>query len=136
MVKPWQSLYQMVALKKENSSSLTEFNRIVDGLWPDDTIGHFFMVDIKFSNINPKTLLNELYPPIFNPPNSNIFNDDTFRKFFSPSLLREEIIQTFQSKFFSLNKEESMCKARKKILWETNGGKIRRSRFSQKNPKK
>ena len=71
-------------------------------------------MDIKFSNINPKTLLNELYPPIFNPPNSNIFNDDTFRKFFSPSLLREEIIQTFQSKFFSLNKEESMCKARKK----------------------
>ena len=56
----------MVALKKENPSSLTEFNRIVDGLWPDDTIGHFFIVDIKFSNINLKTLVfNELYPPIF-----------------------------------------------------------------------
>ena len=72
MVKPWQSLYQMVALKKENSSSLTEFNRIVDGLWPDDTIGHFFIVDIKFSNINLKTLVfNELYPPIFEKKKKN-----------------------------------------------------------------
>ena len=26
---------------------------------------------------------------------TTIFNDDTFRDFFSPALLREEIIQTF-----------------------------------------
>ena len=39
---------------------------------------------------------------------------DTFRNFFSPSLLREETIQTFQSKIFSLNKEEPTYEARKK----------------------
>ena len=33
---------------------------------------------------------------------------------FSPSLLREEIIQTFQSKIFSLNKKEPTYEARKK----------------------
>ena len=33
---------------------------------------------------------------------------------FSPSLLREGIIQTFQSKIFSLNKKEPTYEARKK----------------------
>ena len=33
---------------------------------------------------------------------------------FSPSLLREEIIQTYQSKIFSLNKEEPTHEAREK----------------------
>ena len=32
----------------------------------EDKIGHIFMVDIVFSDINPKTLLfNEIYPSIF-----------------------------------------------------------------------
>lgn len=32
----------------------------------DDKLGHLFIVDISFKNINEKTLLfNELYPPIF-----------------------------------------------------------------------
>ena len=46
--------------------------------------------------------------------NSTIFNDDTFRNFFSPALLREEIIQTFQSELFALNKDEPTCEFRKK----------------------
>ena len=43
-----------------------------------------------------------------------IFNDDTFRHFFSPSLSREQITQTFHAKIFALNKEdptyEKACK--------------------------
>ena len=35
-------------------------------------------------------------------------------KIFSPSILREEIIQTSHSKIFSLNKEEPTYEARKK----------------------
>ena len=32
----------------------------------EDKIGHIFTVDIKFLDINPKTLLfNEIFPPIF-----------------------------------------------------------------------
>ena len=37
---------------------------------------------------------------------TTVFKDDTFRNSFSQSLLREEIIQTFQSKIFALNKDE------------------------------
>ena len=55
----------VVLKKKENPLSLTEFNRILHGISHDDPIGHLFIVDIKFKNINPKTLLlNELYSPI------------------------------------------------------------------------
>ena len=42
------------------------------------------------------------------------FSDNTFRNFFSPALLREEITQTFQSKIFALNKDEPLHEARKK----------------------
>ena len=37
-----------------------------------------------------------------------------FRHFFSPSLLREEISQTFQAKIFALNKKNPTDEARKK----------------------
>ena len=37
---------------------------------------------------------------------TTIFNSDTFSNFFSPTLLRQEIIQTFQSRTFPLNKDE------------------------------
>ena len=43
-----------------------------------------------------------------------IFNDNTFRDFFFPNLLREEISQTFQAKIFALNKEGITYEARKK----------------------
>ena len=45
-----------------------------------------------------------------------IFSDDTFRIFFSPVHMREEIIQTFQSKIFALNKEDPTYKTRKEYF--------------------
>ena len=45
---------------------------------------------------------------------TTIFSDYTFRNFFPPTLLREEITQTFQSKIFALNKNGPTYKARKK----------------------
>ena len=44
---------------------------------------------------------------------TSIFNDETFRDFYSPCLLKEEIIQTFQSKIFALNKEDPLYITRK-----------------------
>ena len=46
---------------------------------------------------------------------TTIFGDDTFREFFSPCLLREEINATFDSTIFALNKDEPTYEARKKI---------------------
>ena len=52
--------------KQEHVPSMTEFNKILDKISHDNNIGHLFIVDIKFHNVNPKTLLfNEIYPPIF-----------------------------------------------------------------------
>ena len=45
---------------------------------------------------------------------TKIYNGDTFRNFFSPSLLREEITQAFQSTIFVLNKDKPTYEARKK----------------------
>ena len=66
MVKPWPKLYHMVVLKKkDNPPTVNEFNRILSQFSHDDKIGHIFMVDSKFYEMNEKTLLfNELYPPI------------------------------------------------------------------------
>ena len=54
-------------IKKRNSvPSLQELAEILENVTLKDTLGHLFIVDIKFSDINPKTLLfNEIYPPIF-----------------------------------------------------------------------
>ena len=52
--------------KQEHVPSMTEFNKILDKISHDNNIGHLFIVDIKFHNVNPKTLVfNEPYPPIF-----------------------------------------------------------------------
>ena len=52
--------------KQEHVPSMSEFNKILDKISHDGNIRHLFMVDIKFHNINPKTLLfNEVFPPIF-----------------------------------------------------------------------
>ena len=45
-----------------------------------------------------------------------IFNDDTFRNCFSPTLLREEITSTFDSKTFELNNEDPTYEACKNIM--------------------
>ena len=43
-----------------------EFNQIFDRISLKDKIGHLFIVDMKFHNKNPKTLLfHEIYPPVF-----------------------------------------------------------------------
>ena len=49
-------------MKKEDKvPPLTEFNKILDCISHDDEIGHLFTVDIKFHNVNEKTLLfNEI----------------------------------------------------------------------------
>ena len=52
--------------KQKTPPSLLEFNKILDRISHDDNIEHLFIVDIKFHNKNPKTMLfNEIYPPIF-----------------------------------------------------------------------
>ena len=47
---------------------------------------------------------------------ATIFNDDTFKEFFCPPLLREEIISTCGSKIFALNKDEPTYEATKKYF--------------------
>ena len=45
-------------MKKEDKvPPLTEFNKILYCISHDDKIGHLFTVDIKFHNVNEKTLL-------------------------------------------------------------------------------
>ena len=52
--------------KHKHVPSLLEFNRILDRISHNEPIGHLFIVNIKFYNKNPKTLLfNEIYPPTF-----------------------------------------------------------------------
>ena len=52
--------------KQEHVPSIREFNKILDKISHEGNIGHLFIVDIKFHNVNPKTLLfNEIYPAIF-----------------------------------------------------------------------
>ena len=52
--------------KSKTVPSLRDFNIILNTLSHEDKIGHLFIVDIKFHNKNPKTLLyNEIYTPIF-----------------------------------------------------------------------
>ena len=63
MAKP---LHTVVSKNKNMYLSFSQFNKILDLLNENDPIGHLFTVDIKFKDINEKTLLfNEIYPPIF-----------------------------------------------------------------------
>ena len=49
--------------KREHPPSLFEFNKTLDKISHDDKIGYLFIVNIKFHNKNPKTLLfNEISP--------------------------------------------------------------------------
>ena len=41
--------------KQEHPPSLTEVNRILDKISHDNNIGHLFIADIKFHDINRKT---------------------------------------------------------------------------------
>ena len=66
----WQAMTKPLSYgcikKQEHVPSITEFNKILDKMSHEDNIGHLFIVDIKFHDVNPKTLLfNEIYPPVF-----------------------------------------------------------------------
>ena len=52
--------------KKENVPTLEELATLFKSVTLEDKLGHLFVVDIKFADINKKALLfNEIYPPIF-----------------------------------------------------------------------
>ena len=52
--------------KKENFPTLEELAVLLENVTLEDKLRHLFVVDIKFAEINKKTLLfNEIYPPIF-----------------------------------------------------------------------
>ena len=53
-------------IKKVKTPSLLEFKCILSSFSHENKIGHLFVVDIKFHDKNPKTILfNEIYTPIF-----------------------------------------------------------------------
>ena len=63
MTKPL--LYGCIKLKK-NLPTLEELKDLLANVTLEDKIGHLFVVDIIFYDINEKTIFfNELYPPIF-----------------------------------------------------------------------
>lgn len=52
--------------RNKNLPALQELKDLLANVKLEDKLGHLFVVDIVFDNINEKTLLfNELYPPIF-----------------------------------------------------------------------
>ena len=52
--------------KKKKLPTLEELKVLLENVKLEDELGHLFVVDIVFDNVNEKTLLfNELYPPIF-----------------------------------------------------------------------
>ena len=44
--------------KQKEAPTLNQLNKILDAIDHNNTIGHLFTVDIKFSEINEKTLLS------------------------------------------------------------------------------
>ena len=63
MIKPFP--YGCIK-KMEKIPSLCEFKKILSKLFHEDKIGHLFIVDIKFHNKNPKTMLFKgIYTPLF-----------------------------------------------------------------------
>ena len=66
---------------------------------------------------------------------TTIFNDDSFRHFFSLPLLREEINQTYEAKIFALNQEDLTYEARKKCSERKKVEKIDAVNSFEKNKK-
>ena len=62
-------------------------------------------------------ILEPLYADLAEIPSikkfTTIFSDNTFRNFFLPVHMREEIVHTFQAKIFALNKDDPTYEARK-----------------------
>ena len=52
--------------KKKHVPSLEELTTLLENVTLEDKLGHLFVIDVEFADINEKTLLvNEFYPPIF-----------------------------------------------------------------------
>ena len=52
--------------KKKNLSTVEELAVLLENVTLEDKLGHLFVADIYFADINEKTLFaNEIYPPIF-----------------------------------------------------------------------
>ena len=52
--------------KKKTCSNLQELTEILAGVTLDDKLGHLFVVDIEFADVNKNTsIFNEMYPPMF-----------------------------------------------------------------------
>ena len=52
--------------KKKCVANREELAEMLAGVTLDDKLGHLFVVDIEFAEVNKKTLIfNETYPPIF-----------------------------------------------------------------------
>ena len=58
--------------KMETVPILLEFNKILDGISHEDTIGHLFIVDINFHNKNPKPWFLTKYIRLFLKKNKNV----------------------------------------------------------------
>ena len=52
--------------RKQTVPNFEQLEQLLKSVTLEDKIGYIFTVDIKFLDINPKTLLfNEIFPPIF-----------------------------------------------------------------------
>ena len=52
--------------KKKHVPSLEELTTLLENVTLEDKLGHLFVIDVEFADINEKTLLvNEFYAPIF-----------------------------------------------------------------------
>ena len=57
---------KILKMDENNQYRQAMMKPLLERISHEDKIGHLFIVDIKFHDINPKTLLfNEIYPPIF-----------------------------------------------------------------------
>ena len=74
--------------KKKHVPSLEELTELLKSVNLDDKLGHLFIVDIKFEDVNKRTLLfNEISPPIFE-KNKKI---DPYERSYSQVMSRADI---------------------------------------------
>ena len=100
--------------KQPHLRSMLEFNKILHRISHEDSIRHWFVVDIKFNEINSKTLLfNEIYPPIFE-KNKKMDPDERSRLQLMNIVVRNEEKDTLNS-FPCNSKTHSTLKEKKFI---------------------
>ena len=98
--------------KQKHVASITEFNKIIDEISHEDNIGHLLIVNIKFNNLNPKTLL-------FKEINSSIFEKNKIMEPYERSthqLISITVINKYKNKISSFpytSKTHSTLKEKK-----------------------